>query len=275
MGRIPVYSPKSCGIRRIREFSWRELRINEPWEGFARSLGESLESARKTMNNMLRRCAQIRLTCPRRICKLFDALVLPILSYGYEVWFWDHRAGTQATLQLESLHTQFLRRLLGIHSHTHNLIALADFGRYPLAAHWQRQVDRFRRHILDPKLQLQREPLLWAMYDNACPVRYCGCSLAPYCALQAHGSAETAPSKERHEQRFTDCQAVTVATYMQMRGPSTAYAMQSYLTKVRGFRLCRAYASIRCSSHRLRGQTGRYLLPQLKERTGPAAFVGH
>ena len=52
-----------------------------------------------------------------------------------------------------------------------------------------------------------------------------------------------------------------MATYMQMRGPSTAYAVQSYLTKVRGFRLRRAYASIRCSSRQFRMQTGRYLLP--------------
>ena len=184
-----------------------------------------------------------------------DALVLLILSNGCEVWFWDHRAGMQATVQLESLHAQYLRRLLGIHSHTHTLIALAKFGRYPLSVHWQRQVHRFRQRLRfqDPKLKLQREPLLWAMHDGVCsPALYRDRSSAPFCALQAYGGAETAPSKDWHEQHFKDCQAFTVATYMQMRGPSTAYAMQLYLTRVRGFRLRRAYASIRCSSHQLR-----------------------
>ena len=190
-----------------------------------------------------------------------------------EVWFWDHRAGTQATVQLESLHAQFLRRLLGIHCHTHSFIALAEFGRYPLAVHWQRQVDRFRKRIRDPEVKLQKEPLLWAMYDGVCCLpQYL--SLAPFCALQAHGSAETAPSKEQHEQRFRDCQAVTVATYMQMRGPDTAYVMQTYLTRIRGFRLRRAYASIRCSSHQLRVQTGRYLLPQLKREDWTCRICG-
>ena len=80
---------------------------------------------------MLRRCAQISLTCPHGISKLFGALVLPILSYGYEVWIWDHRVGARATTQAESLHAQFLRRLLGVHRHVHTLIALAEFGRYP------------------------------------------------------------------------------------------------------------------------------------------------
>ena len=175
-----MYAYDGHPLTRSDSFKYLGLWFEATKEGFAKSLGESLESTRKTMNNMLRRCAQISLTCPRRICKLFDALVLPILSYGCEVWFWDHRAGTQATLQLESLQTQFLRRLLGIHSHTHNLIALAEFGRYPLAVHWQCQVDRFRQRILDPKLQLQREPLLWAMYDNCFPcavLRSLPCSL--------------------------------------------------------------------------------------------------
>ena len=82
------------------------------------------------MNNMLKRCAQINLTCQHRICRLFDALVLP--ATGVEVWFWDHRFGARATMQAESLHTQFLRRLLSVHRHKQTLIALAEFGRYSL-----------------------------------------------------------------------------------------------------------------------------------------------
>ena len=113
------------------------------------------------------------------------------------------------------------------------------------------------------------------MYDGVCYLPlYRDLSLAPFCALQAHGSAETAPSTEQHEQRFRDCQAATVATYMQMRGPNTAYAMQTYLTRIRGFRPRRAYASIRCSSHQLRVQTGRYLLPQLKREDRTCRICG-
>ena len=47
-----------------------------------------------------------------------------------------------------------------------------------------------------------------------------------------------------------------MTTYMQMRGPSTAYDMQPYLLKIRGFRLRNAFASIRCSIHQLLVQTG-------------------
>ena len=47
-----------------------------------------------------------------------------------------------------------------------------------------------------------------------------------------------------------------MTTYMQMRGPRTAYDMQPYLLKIRGFRLRNAFASIRCSIHQLLVQTG-------------------
>ena len=74
------------------------------------------------------------------LCNLFNALVLPILSYGCEVWFWNHDASSMVTKVLEGVHLQFLRGLLGVKRTTHHLISLAEFGRYPLAVHWQNKL---------------------------------------------------------------------------------------------------------------------------------------
>ena len=57
-------------LTRSSSFKYLGLWFEAIREGFAQSLGEYLESARKSINNMLRRCAQVSLTCPRRICKL-------------------------------------------------------------------------------------------------------------------------------------------------------------------------------------------------------------
>lgn len=57
-----------------------------------------------------------------------------------------------------------------------------------------------------------------------------------------------------------------MTTYIQMRGPSTAYDMQPYLFKIRGFRLPKGFASIRCSSQQLLVQTGRYHMPQPQKK---------
>ena len=69
-------------------------------------------------------------------CQLFDALVLPILSYACEVWAVDEKVGDVA----ERLHRQFLKHLMGVRDSVANTIVLAELGRFPLQLHWWQQV---------------------------------------------------------------------------------------------------------------------------------------
>ena len=48
--------------------------------------------------------------------KLFDTLILPILIYGCEIW------GYENTKQLEKLHLQFCRNILGVRTTTPNFM---------------------------------------------------------------------------------------------------------------------------------------------------------
>ena len=59
---------------------------------------------------MNRRCALLPISDPELLCKLFDSLVLPILSYASEVWGVDEKIGDAAEL----LHRQFLKHILGV-----------------------------------------------------------------------------------------------------------------------------------------------------------------
>ena len=68
--------------------------------------------AKKALFAMRRRCALLGIRDPALKCKLFDTLVLPILSYGCEVWGVDTKCGAAP----EALHRDFLRRLLGVRS---------------------------------------------------------------------------------------------------------------------------------------------------------------
>ena len=58
-----------------------------------------------------------------------------------------------------------------------------------------------------------------------------------------------------------------MATYKQMRGFTAAYRMQPYIQQIRGYRLRKSMAQIRCSSHKLRVETGRYTSEARHERT--------
>ena len=73
-------------------------------------------------------------------CEHLDVLGLLMLSYSCVAYLWDRKAGIKATQQLESLHVPDLGTLL-------SLFAWAEFGKFPHAVHWQRQIDDLKSCI--------------------------------------------------------------------------------------------------------------------------------
>ena len=57
-------------------------------------------TAKKALFAMRRRSALLGIRDPALQCKLFDTLVLPILSYGCEVWEWTLHAVQQQKLYI-------------------------------------------------------------------------------------------------------------------------------------------------------------------------------
>ena len=58
--------------------------------------------------------------------KLFDSMVSPILHYGAEVW------GFHKTVNIERIHTKFLKQILGIRQNSSNIAVYGELGRAPL-----------------------------------------------------------------------------------------------------------------------------------------------
>ena len=87
------------------------------------------------------------------VFKLFDSLILPIVSYGCQVWFtetWlvknltENVSGTRLSAiakdPLERLHLAFLKWNLGVGGRTSNAAVWGDTGRNPLAIKISKQV---------------------------------------------------------------------------------------------------------------------------------------
>ena len=108
-------------------------------KGLAHGTAFLVAAAKKATHAMRRRCVALHLSDPATICKLFDTLVLPILSYSCAVWAVDPKVGKKAEL----LHKQFLKQLLGVRNSTTNQIVLAEFVHFPLQLHLWQQILRY------------------------------------------------------------------------------------------------------------------------------------
>ena len=67
--------------------------------------------------------------------KRFDSLILSILLCRSEVWspYGEYDFSTQDITEVERVHLQFLKRLLGVlNISTTNIMFRAELGRYPL-----------------------------------------------------------------------------------------------------------------------------------------------
>ena len=66
--------------------------------------------------------------------KIFDACISPILLCGSEVWctFLDNDYKKRELSPIEKVHTQFLKRMLGVNYSTTNILVRGECGRNPL-----------------------------------------------------------------------------------------------------------------------------------------------
>ena len=84
-----------------------------------------MDQARKALYCLYRKLRNISIPIDLQL-KLFDTLILLILTYGCEVW------GYENTKQLGKLHLQFCRNILGVRTTTPNFMTYGELDRTPI-----------------------------------------------------------------------------------------------------------------------------------------------
>lgn len=87
--------------------------------------------------------------------KLFDSMILPILTYGSEIW------GFHDSKDIERVHLKFLKQLLGVHSQTCNNAIYGELGRVPLSVSRKERILKYWCKLLN-----DRNCLLYKIYEN-------------------------------------------------------------------------------------------------------------
>ena len=224
-------------------------------KNLAHGVSQLVSSAKKAMHSMDRRCTLLPISDPGLRCKLFDSLVLPILSYASEVWAVDDKIGDAAEL----LHRQFLEHLLGVRDSTANVIVLAEPGRFPLCFHWWQQILRYPNRINDlfDNERLIKCAFVEGMHDPA----HLFWSHKVHTWLQGHSVGlgiedELDVGTVTGSGKIQYAQISSVARYQPLQ---PEYVLAPYLSAVKGFKSRKLISRFRCGCHGLHIETGRLL----------------
>ena len=156
-------------------------------EGIKNAQERVLTKGRGAMYALLRRCSELDIHNVALKCRLFDALVRPVLCYGCELWGPSilSRGATVVNSgfreKLECLHRDFLRQCLGVRKSVPDLVLMTEMRREPLIMCVVKQLLQFWNNIQARKnddlvkLSLQEscgERVGWAKHLNTFLKRY-------------------------------------------------------------------------------------------------------
>jgi hypothetical protein len=110
-------------------------------QGLVGALDALAATGNRAMQTLQSRCRQQRLTQFDLKCRLFDALVEPILSYGSQVWGPDifgcaNFRAKPCDNSADKVHLAFLRHMAGCGKSTSIDVMLRDMNRLPLSYRW-------------------------------------------------------------------------------------------------------------------------------------------
>ena len=103
----------------------------------------------------MKRTIDINSLSVESVLKLFDSLVLPVLTYAIEVWFWNTdiaailsgRSSLSLKIlsrdSLEKVHMQVIKWTLGVHKRSSNIGCYGDTGRHPIGIRCLPQILRY------------------------------------------------------------------------------------------------------------------------------------
>ena len=135
-----VFNIGTTELENVTEYTYLGLEIN-----VTGSFQNSLDMLSENLNNK----AKLKQIPVKTALRLFDAVVLPILTYGSEAWALhltlDHDKWNKTTT--EGTHLNFLKHILGIDRSTNTIICRAELGRYPVSIDINTRIINFYKHV--------------------------------------------------------------------------------------------------------------------------------
>ena len=219
------------------------------------------------------------------ILKLFDALILPVVSYACQIWFYKTAFVNQVSSgnfenkpcesikkivldPIERLHIKFLKWTLGVHKKTSNVFCWGDTGRTPLLQKISKQAtDYFERlEIMNVTKKdclvrhafAEQKALILPWYQSMSKIINISKS-----ATEDHGNHTPSQGllvKDELGKRFEQMWTKVAEASPKLRfyfAVKKKPGFETYL-KIKNRQIRKSIARLRSSSHRLNIETARY-----------------
>ena len=203
---------------------------------------------------------------------LFDKLILPVLSYGSQVW------GLMDSHLLENIHLKFCKKLLGVKKQTQNNFIYGELGRTSLKTmraisvikYWlkiaqsnETKYIKIVYNVMCTDIEIKPNAMSWAK-----SVMYLLQSLGFNEVWINQGVGDVDIFLNLVKQRLTDTFIQNWCTELRNSTRARSYVIfcnfgfQSYLSMVNIEKFRKSLSRFRTSSHRLKIETGRWHKPE-------------
>jgi hypothetical protein len=272
-------SYKGHRVAQVSEFTYLGTLFTEAGDGDAAAGAARLGLAKGAWAGVRRKAAALGITSVKLLLRFFDAVVVPTLESGVELWgagYAAAAAGADGYGPAEVFHRDTIKHLLGVNGSVANVVALAEVGRFPLKCRWGRAVYKFWTRVVT--LQDSRAALGAAVRDNmqlagvgadcwAKNVMKLGARVGMHVGLDGGAALPPKLVEAAMQQQYLEVFRGAAGTKMMfyknvVRGGATSraeYTMQPYVYKVLAAKKRAALAQLRCSAHRLGVEVARWL----------------
>jgi len=230
--------------------------------------------------------------------KMFDQLVMPILTYGSEIWAAQDLMkvsipddpsvleDTYQKLPQEKLNIHFCKYILGVSSKSTNIAAMAEVGRYPISIRIITQLIKYFARVkdmspgsllsdamLEMETQTKMGKMTWLRaVQNAVDILGIDIDVLRHCISKSDYEKKKSTSQIRRllEQRYNDfwgrimnSQEGKLELYKELK---INFKYEEYLDKIKDNKQQRALTKLRISNHKLFIETGRYKIPYVDRK---------
>ena len=259
-------------LENVKEYKYLGITVNAKNCSFTPSL-EKLSTKATNALFALKSKLPLKLISVATALRLFDSCISPILLYASEVWFpyiynepkkWDETP-------IEKVHTQYLKRMLGVNYSTTNLMIRRECGRNPLSVEILKRNTSYIQYLMRKEDAIARQAL---KYELAQPLESSSITdqltkLIP--KAEVYLTKHILQSSKEKRNRAINC-VENVEWKLRMNdSPKTmAYAefkltwgIEKYLLNIPNRKLRVIYSKFRLSDHNLMIEQGRRVRPRI------------